>query len=269
MKRGAPSRHDLIVRGEGEAGCNERMAKTDRIEVFEVIERAQSAGDPETLVALMRPAFERLGATAFVWGRATGPNGERAPRADVGETPGAWRAHYNAAQLAHRDPIFPRALRSPEPFTWRSARAGGLLPADGSEVLDQARSFGLEDGYVMPIHHLNGSTAAVVLYADQPLAWTPREGASAHMLAVYFAAISARLADAGSAAETNRVSLSRRQAECVQWVRAGKTDWEIGQILGLSEHTVAEHLEAARRRLGVKTRTQAVIEAISRGLIPI
>lgn len=243
------------------------MADTDLNSVFDVIERAQDVRDPANLVEVVRPAFERLGATAFVWGRATGPNGERAPRADVGETPEPWRTHYNSAGLALRDPIFPRALQSPEPFTWRAARTRLQLPPDGLEVLDQATSFGLLDGYVVPVHHLNGSTAAVVLYADQSLDWSPRERVSAHMLAVYFAAISARLTEAGS--PSTAVTLSRRQKECLQWVRAGKTDWEIGRILGLSEHTVAEHLEAARRRLGVKTRSQAVIEAIAKGLITV
>jgi DNA-binding CsgD family transcriptional regulator len=61
--------------------------------------------------------------------------------------------------------------------------------------------------------------------------------------------------------------LTARQRECLQWVRAGKSSWEIGEILGISERTVNFHIEDACRRLNVHTRQQAVIEAVIRGLI--
>jgi DNA-binding CsgD family transcriptional regulator len=61
--------------------------------------------------------------------------------------------------------------------------------------------------------------------------------------------------------------LTRRQGECLLWVRAGKSSTDIGVILGLSPRTVDEHIAAACERLGVRTRTQAVAEAIARGLL--
>lgn len=62
--------------------------------------------------------------------------------------------------------------------------------------------------------------------------------------------------------------LTERQRECLAWVREGKSSTDIGVILGLSRHTVNDHIAAACERLGVRTRTQAVAEAIVRGLIP-
>jgi DNA-binding CsgD family transcriptional regulator len=50
-------------------------------------------------------------------------------------------------------------------------------------------------------------------------------------------------------------------------VRAGKSSWEIGEIVGISERTVNFHIEEACRRLNVQTRWQAVIEAVVRGMI--
>ena len=47
----------------------------------------------------------------------------------------------------------------------------------------------------------------------------------------------------------------------------GKTDWEIGRILGIAEATAHEHIEAARRRYGVGKRTQLVIRALFDGQI--
>lgn len=62
--------------------------------------------------------------------------------------------------------------------------------------------------------------------------------------------------------------LTTRQIECLSWVREGKSSADIGVILGLSRHTVDEHITAACDRLGVRTRTQAVAEALARGLLP-
>ncbi len=59
-------------------------------------------------------------------------------------------------------------------------------------------------------------------------------------------------------------TLTPRQAECLKWVSAGKTDDEIGSILSLSSRTVHNHIEAAKRALGVAKRSQAVFMAYRR-----
>lgn len=61
------------------------------------------------------------------------------------------------------------------------------------------------------------------------------------------------------------VALSPRQVDCIALVAQGKSDWEIAQILGLSRDTVHEYVEAARRRYGVRRRTQLVLRAVRDG----
>ena len=50
---------------------------------------------------------------------------------------------------------------------------------------------------------------------------------------------------------------------------AGKTAWEVGTILGISERTVRFHLNAAREKLQCTTTTQAVARAVSEQLFVI
>ena len=57
-------------------------------------------------------------------------------------------------------------------------------------------------------------------------------------------------------------ALTERQKECVVWVAAGKTDWEISQILGIAEETVADHLKHARDRYGGGNRTTLVARTL-------
>ena len=62
-------------------------------------------------------------------------------------------------------------------------------------------------------------------------------------------------------------SITRRELECLKWSAAGKSSWEIGQILNCSEATVNFHFSNLRRKFNTSTRQQAVIKAISMGLI--
>ncbi|WP_410213577.1 helix-turn-helix transcriptional regulator [Phenylobacterium sp.] len=63
------------------------------------------------------------------------------------------------------------------------------------------------------------------------------------------------------------VTLSPRQIECLFWVQQGKSSRDIGTILGISHRMVERHVFRACRKLGVRTRIQAVIRARALGLI--
>lgn len=61
-----------------------------------------------------------------------------------------------------------------------------------------------------------------------------------------------------------RFGLTRREAEVLAWVAQGKTNAEIGMILGTSPRTVEKHLEHIYQKLGVETRTAATLALTSR-----
>ncbi|MBR1218098.1 response regulator transcription factor [Bradyrhizobium sp. U87765 SZCCT0131] len=63
------------------------------------------------------------------------------------------------------------------------------------------------------------------------------------------------------------VQLNDREVETLTWVARGKTSAEIAQILGLTKRTVDFHVDNARIKLGVATRTQAAIKAVTGRLI--
>jgi DNA-binding CsgD family transcriptional regulator len=64
-----------------------------------------------------------------------------------------------------------------------------------------------------------------------------------------------------SATSLAPLGLSRREADVLHWVAEGKTNFEIGIILGISPRTVGKHLERIFRKLDVETRTAAVASA--------
>ena len=59
-------------------------------------------------------------------------------------------------------------------------------------------------------------------------------------------------------------SLTLRESEVLYWVAKGKTNRDIGDILGSSPATVKKHLEHVFEKLGVETRTAAAAMAMQR-----
>jgi DNA-binding NarL/FixJ family response regulator len=58
--------------------------------------------------------------------------------------------------------------------------------------------------------------------------------------------------------------LTQRESEVLNWLVKGKTNRDIGEILGTSPRTVNKHLEHVFVKLGVETRTSAAALAISK-----
>jgi DNA-binding CsgD family transcriptional regulator len=52
--------------------------------------------------------------------------------------------------------------------------------------------------------------------------------------------------------------LSEREQEVINWVGMGKSNLEIGSILGISHNTVKNHLKRVFRKMDVTSRSQAV-----------
>ena len=64
-----------------------------------------------------------------------------------------------------------------------------------------------------------------------------------------------------------QADLNDREIETLTWLARGKTTAEIADIFGLARRTIDFHLENARTKLGVSTRTEAAVKAAFGGLI--
>lgn len=63
------------------------------------------------------------------------------------------------------------------------------------------------------------------------------------------------------------IKLTTREKEVLQWSAAGKSSWEIGQIVSCTEAGVNYHFNNIRRKFGVRSRSVAMIMALDLGLI--
>jgi transcriptional regulator EpsA len=61
--------------------------------------------------------------------------------------------------------------------------------------------------------------------------------------------------------------VTEREKQILSWVREGKSNHEIADILSLSPLTVKNHIQKILRKMGCSNRAQAVAEAIAMGLV--
>jgi DNA-binding NarL/FixJ family response regulator len=62
--------------------------------------------------------------------------------------------------------------------------------------------------------------------------------------------------------------LTPRELQVLSKVVAGKTNAEIGQLLGISEKTVEKHLDKVFKKLDVASRVEAAVLAVREGMLP-
>ena len=89
-----------------------------------------------------------------------------------------------------------------------------------------------------------------------------------HFHAVWLRVLSEQPMEAPEADQPIAVSvLTGRQIEIMRWVHEGKSNIEIGLILGISALTVKNHVQKILRKLNVQNRTQAVAKCLSHSIL--
>lgn len=179
--------------------------------------------------------------------------------------PDAWVRHFSANDYAERDPIFQTARRRVLPFQWSDPAFLSSLSSEQLGVLEEARQFGLGDGFTVPLHAPDALPASCSLVIG-PDGVDPLHVRDAHWLAVYAHEAARRLLVANDTAP-RRPRLSRRERQCLELVGRGKDDYSIGVLLGISERTAHNTVQRAMRKYSVSTRIQAVVRAMREGEI--
>jgi DNA-binding CsgD family transcriptional regulator len=162
--------------------------------------------------------------------------------------------------------------RCSEPFWFRDGVFGSWRPNAALDALTAEgpiKTFGVGAAIITPAYLPGGVIGAVVWASADPgtevQAIFDRRAGELQAKALRFVAAY----DEASGADLDRLTarLTRREIQCLKWAAAGKTDVEIGQIVGISLPTVRFHITNASRKMGVSGRSQAVHHAGALGYI--
>lgn len=237
--------------------------ENNKIAVLDAIDRIETAAGSAELLRVFSDFVADYGFERYFIGQLVNPlNVPLDKIMYVSDWPDELRARRMKRLAILQDPVVRCALRTKRPFKWSAARK--FANHIGLKVLDETREFGLNDGYMFPMYSLDTVPGGVSLGA-RAMELTERQIAEVELVAQHcYYKLEQVL---GPHPYRIQAELSARETEVIQIAAAGKTNWEISRILGLSEDTVKATVARATRKLNTTNRAHAVATAIGQGLI--
>lgn len=176
-----------------------------------------------------------------------------------------WIEHYKVQRYVEIDPVIKLGFQRLLPVDWQEfERPKGNI----RQFFGEAAEFGLgQHGLSVPVHGVSGDRAILTITSDAADREWRKERCyymrDFQVLASHIHEMVLRI----EGAQADPVHLTRREEQCLGWTAQGKTVWECARILGLSPHTVKEHLARARNKLNATNNTHAVFRAAALGLL--
>ena len=233
------------------------------------VERCERDAPAMELTATFQSILEHMGFRLFACCSHVNPINPPQRAVVLHNYPNAWVRSYAERNLHEFDPVFRHAEKEILPFFWDTPNFRASLTPPQIRIVQEAGAIGIAHGYTVPIHlpwaaGALRASCSVVPDSSSIDMWAYR---AVQMMSMYLYASVSRQNDlrvTRDAATRRRPVLSARERECLELAAYGKSDWDISQLLHISEHTVHKHVEAVKRRLGVSTRMQAVVWAVQR-----
>lgn len=170
--------------------------------------------------------------------------------------PAGWERELAASGLLGADPVHHASVRTNIGFAWAELPAIVPLARRARELLERAKRFGIGDGFTVPVN-IPGEPAGSCSFAVRTGAALPVQRLlCAEQIGAHAFRAARRLHHYTDIGHCPR--LSRRERQCVRLLAAGKTDWEIAAILGISVETAHQYVKRARAAYDVVSRAQLV-----------
>lgn len=189
-----------------------------------------------------------------------------------GNYPEPWRTRYEEKQYHFIDPVLIHAFGNATPLAWGSAL---FASPEQRAFYGEAREFGIKTGACTSLNGLRENEFVMLALASsdekRPFDKQQKEKLllKTHLLAIYAHEAVIRLGAGCNATRWLSIGLTEREKESLKWLAAGKTNWEIAQILNCSERTVKYHVQNICQKFNVTNRHHAAIRAVALGIVAI
>jgi LuxR family quorum sensing-dependent transcriptional regulator len=241
-----------------------RKALDETLEFIRNVERAQTPAD---VCGAMLDSIKQYGFKNILAGTIPIPGSSKPQQEShviLHDWPAGWWERYFSSGYLFVDPAIRRVTTDISPFLWSELSPLCHDNPMASRVMNEAGDFQLKTGFTVPLVTLEGDVAGFSIAGDR-LELPPYARGMLSLLATY--ALGRTLKLQINKDEAIRIGLTPREKEVMQWAAEGKTEWEIGEILHISEHTVDKFFRNARRKLNATNRNQAIAEAFRLNII--
>lgn len=234
-------------------------------DTLDFVERLQSFGEMQAAWTAFLDYTSQFGFTTGALADMPGPGERLQDTVLCLSWPEEWSSRYLEKNYIRDDPARLHLSRTVEPYTWQQCVSCEDYNAYQKNIFHEAAECGLKDGIIFPMPGLRSGPALVTI-AGEKGSVSADDRMRLHLAAIYTHAVVRKLSGKRNG-DAARPTFSPRERECLQWYAAGKSEWEIGEILSISEKTANTYLERAKQKFGVATRKQAIVAALRSGLI--
>ena len=226
----------------------------------------------DVIRAELSEVIRTLGFDYFTLVRQPGPESDAGEIMLAGQWPKGWPELYVKRKYAAIDPIIRYLGHSQRGYRWgEPLRAFEQDPHRNrmERMMVDARRYGLEDGYVFPVHGRRG-LVGVLSVAGKAVDLTQSQISMMDALAKKAFWDILQALDPGAYERIARpveLQMTRREMETLEYLGYGMTSNEMGATLGLSAHTVDWYMNGIQEKLQAKNRHHVVAIAFRLGLI--
>jgi DNA-binding CsgD family transcriptional regulator len=185
----------------------------------------------------------------------------------IDNAPSACSEVFDDSSRGRRDPVMQHCRNQSVPIIWNqdTYTTKGL-----GEMWEEQARFGYRNGVCLALHMPEGRHFVLGVDREQALPRDPievtRMVADLQLFAVHAQDAALRIL-VPATAQPERPALTPRELESLRWTMDGKTAWEVGDTLGISERTAVLHVNNAMHKLSCANKHQAVLKALRLGLI--
>ncbi len=185
--------------------------------------------------------------------------------------PDYWYDHYIDSGYHTIDPVILDGPKQITPYQWSGLMLGKEATEQQKSFFNEAQEANLFEGLGIPIHGTGGALAMLSMVSSESSeklsALLKEYETEIHLISLIYHNTARELIALGEGGR-KQSRLSPRERECLEWASAGKSNWEIAEIIStITEATVKKHIANSMSKLNVRTRQQAVIKAVLSGLI--
>ncbi|HYD27235.1 LuxR family transcriptional regulator [Brevundimonas sp.] len=224
------------------------------------VESLNSADSQRCLIARVTGFLQQFGFSAFGMTRLPRLSGAE-PDVLLDAWPEGWSEHYHEAGLFRHDPLVQHSLTARDVFAWDEVPGGYMDDPRAAAIPRDAAEFDMREGLCVPLPSALG--VGSLWLGGARLERVPGLKHAVRLLAYHVS----QALEALPATPTGVRALTIRESDVLAWVAGGKTTRDVATILGISEHTVGEHLKNIRRKLGTSNNTHSTVRALQLGLL--
>lgn len=233
---------------------------------------ADECRTPEEVVAELETLLRHYRFDYYGLIRQPKPNENPMQLVLMGRWPEGWPETYITKKFVLIDPTIRYLGQAQKGFRWSETIAAFKSDPHRKRMermMMESMRFGLQDGYIFPVHGRNGLLGNMTL-GGKPVDLSPVEMSLFDAVAkkAFWRILELRR-ETDELHEATQVDtrMTRREMEVLNYLADGMTSNDISKILKISNHTVDWYMNGIQDKLNAKNRQHVVALAFRMGLI--